>query len=798
MVRLCRDCGTLPVKVRRCRQGWDTGDGRRRLRCDAGEIGRDTSYDDVGLENIPNERIDTGHYFITGKEFTNLEEMKKEVEQVGRENNIHIINYTFNAKRGLQIYACDRSGPYRPPKGKTRTYSYKFTGTRKINCPFRLKGLRQDTGTWKLFVQCGFHNHELDDNPFGHAKTIPVNEGGKRRELTDIIFCAPGSVDMLHQYRYVLVVDSTYNTNMYKMPLLEVVGVTPTHRNFSVFFAFLQNEKEIFYNWALKCMREVFNPDEYPEVIISDRELALINAIEKHFPTSKYLLCRRHIEKNVEAWVKGVTGRGYMGEFAKRRWDTMVKSLTEEDFMNNEKAMVEGAHAALKRYLRTSVGSFDTVWEKIHDMVKIQRHEIERELGRSKTNALHVSLAMTVFRRLNHYVSHQAIRLLDNAFIEGQCNGCALRSTHGLPCSHEIATLINEGKYIELNSIHPFWKTLDFKKKDSIDDTLSQEQERFSRLSDELLKRVPEMIQRCCDAMEDIIYPCNIVDLTVPSKPPFPYPSSVINVIDSITDWYDPQPDGNCGFRAIAHQVYSDENEWVRVRRELLAELMKNSHKYANTFGSEERFHVIAYLLSHWEGRAPDDKWMDSMDLGFVIATVYNVVCINLSLSGSVTYLPLIGTNQSSPNWSKNPTKYITVILVAKHFYWARLACNSPLPRVHPSWEKYRDATCADWLGGISARLLGWKYDPKPFLGFQETCHLFISLLSLAGFEPRIKKKVNSFPALALFDLDKKTLSARCPPGKVAVMEKGEIRCIVKERVEIPFDFVATDPDVNY
>ncbi|KAH9610582.1 hypothetical protein KSS87_000867, partial [Heliosperma pusillum] len=75
-----------------------------------------------------------------------------------------------------------------------------------------------------------------------------------------------------------------------------------------------------------------------------------------------------------------------------------------------------------------------------------------------------------------------------------------------------------------------------------------------------------------------------------------------------------------------------------------------------------------------------------------------------------------------------------------------------------------------------------------------------ITLLSLAGFEPRIKKKVNSFPALTLFDFnsDKKTVSARCPPGKVAVMEKGEIRCIVKERVEIPFDFVATDPDVNY
>lgn len=37
-----------------------------------------------------------------------------------------------------------------------------------------------------------------------------------------------------------------------------------------------------------------------------------------------------------------------------------------------------------------------------------------------------------------------------------------------------------------------------------------------------------------------------------------------------------------------------------------------------------------------------------------------------------------------------------------------------------------------------------------------------------------------------------------CPPGKVLVVEDGETRCLVKERVEIPFMYVATTPDVNY
>lgn len=76
-----------------------------------------------------------------------------------------------------------------------------------------------------------------------------------------------------------------------------------------------------------------------------------------------------------------------------------------------------------------------------------------------------------------------------------------------------------------------------------------------------------------------------------------------------------------------------------------------------------------------------------------------------------------------------------------------------------------------------------------------------ISLLSLAGFEPKLKKKGTNVNVLTLFqqpDPKEGRHVARCPPGKVAVMQDGEIHCIVKERVEIPFDSVADNADVNY
>ncbi|XP_074297803.1 uncharacterized protein LOC141628579 [Silene latifolia] len=489
----------------------------------------DMVLDEVGMENFLNERIGTRHHFITGKDFKDLKEMKKEVEKVGHENNIHIIKYMFNAKRGLQIYACDRSGTYRPPKRKVRTYSNKFTGTRKINCPFRLRALRQDAGTWKLFVRCGFHNHELDDNPFGHAKVGKVDQATKEKIL---------NLSKIH----VSVGDILTNVGDNELTPRQVYNICQREKSKS-------RENRTESEQLLMLLSENGYQHWFQTIPVNEggkrRELTDIIFCA---PGSLDMLHQRHIEKDVEAWVKGVTGRGYMGEFSKRRWGTMVNSLTEEDFVNNEKPMYEPL---------STVGGFE------------------------------------------HYFKETWINQYKETFVSAWTN----KVLH----FGNVTTNLT-GKYIELNSIHPFWRTLDYKKKDSIDDTLSQEQKSFRRLSDGLLKCEPEKIKRCCDAMEDIIRPSNIVESMGPSKPPFLYPSSVLNVIDSITDWYDPKPDGNYGFRVISRQLYSDENEWVRVRRELLGELMKNSHKYANTFGSEERIDAIAYLLSHWEGSAPDDK----------------------------------------------------------------------------------------------------------------------------------------------------------------------------------------------
>ncbi|KAK5786211.1 hypothetical protein PVK06_040843 [Gossypium arboreum] len=71
-------------------------------------------------------------------------------------------------------------------------------------------------------------------------------------------------------------VDETYKTNKYDLPFVQIVGVTSTNKTFSIAFAFIINEKEENYNWALTCLRLTLEECMYPRVIVTDRELALM------------------------------------------------------------------------------------------------------------------------------------------------------------------------------------------------------------------------------------------------------------------------------------------------------------------------------------------------------------------------------------------------------------------------------------------------------------------------------------------------------------------------------------------
>nr|KAJ0215267.1 hypothetical protein LSAT_V11C300112960 [Lactuca sativa] len=94
------------------------------------------------------------------------------------------------------------------------------------------------------------------------------------------------------QIPHVLIIDATYKTNKYAMPFVEIVGVTSTNKTFNIAFAFITNEKEESYKWVLRCLRLTLEKCMQPRIIVTERELALVNACQQVFPYATRLLCR--------------------------------------------------------------------------------------------------------------------------------------------------------------------------------------------------------------------------------------------------------------------------------------------------------------------------------------------------------------------------------------------------------------------------------------------------------------------------------------------------------------------------
>jgi hypothetical protein len=61
------------------------------------------------------------------------------------------------------------------------------------------------------------------------------------------LFAHPESLAYLKSYPDILILDCTYKTNKYKIPLLDIVGIDACQRSFCIAFAFLGGEEEKDY-----------------------------------------------------------------------------------------------------------------------------------------------------------------------------------------------------------------------------------------------------------------------------------------------------------------------------------------------------------------------------------------------------------------------------------------------------------------------------------------------------------------------------------------------------------------------
>ncbi|XP_058776942.1 protein FAR1-RELATED SEQUENCE 5-like [Vicia villosa] len=105
--------------------------------------------------------------------------------------------------------------------------------------------------------------------------------------VRDIFWSHPDSVKIFNTFSFVLIYDSTYKANKYRLPLLEIVGVTSTKMTYSVSFEFSKSEKEDNITWVLGiCKTMLKDQENMPQVIITDHDITLMNSVSTMFPNS--------------------------------------------------------------------------------------------------------------------------------------------------------------------------------------------------------------------------------------------------------------------------------------------------------------------------------------------------------------------------------------------------------------------------------------------------------------------------------------------------------------------------------
>jgi len=254
-----------------------------------------------------------------------------------------------------------------------------------------------------------------------------------------LFFAHQKQVEMQLANPDVLMMDCTYRTNKYKVPLLHVLGCTNLQTFFSAGFCFLRNETRQDYQWAVSAFLFKTRTPQ-PRVFISDHEDALKSAASRLLPRVPQLLCVWHINKNVQTkaqleWrnADAKTKEEKQAMSDKRsefmgRWVQIVYSKTEAEFESKWEALrtdyesqptlceylqqnqypfrhewarpwtsrhrhynttttspIEGMHKVLKDYLMTSRGDFLRVVERIGHLALNQYSKYRTELASSKT-----------------------------------------------------------------------------------------------------------------------------------------------------------------------------------------------------------------------------------------------------------------------------------------------------------------------------------------------------------------------------------------------------------------------------
>jgi len=212
---------------------------------------------------------------------------------------------------------------------------------------------------------CAYFANYLKQKGFSVDVVLQEDE----QTLSRLFFASPVMLQNYSLFGDMLIMDTTYNVNKYKILLLVFSGIAADGRNIVFGMACLNDETVETYAWALKSFFTFHKT--LPTLFVTDGDLALCKVVQDLKQNNEHFLCQWHISRN---FYRNLS-------FLKKKDQSLFKRLLGLPYVQ-EKEIFDQNFEALKTFLNSeksyekSLKYIESIWEIKHKWANLYKPRI--------------------------------------------------------------------------------------------------------------------------------------------------------------------------------------------------------------------------------------------------------------------------------------------------------------------------------------------------------------------------------------------------------------------------------------
>ncbi|KAK3764991.1 hypothetical protein RRG08_011078 [Elysia crispata] len=165
-----------------------------------------------------------------------------------------------------------------------------------------------------------------------------------------LVYMSSSMKNLISRYPEVLIMDATYKTNHYLLPLLTVICIDQNGAGHSVLHAFIRHEDKTILGTCLNFLVDCYNSSQTSTIFV-DKDLSEVVAIKSAMPQVEISLCRFHMKQAIK---RAFQGKGLAAHIVKALQDIFeqqANALTEDSFNNFKGELSSLAPPPIVEYL---------------------------------------------------------------------------------------------------------------------------------------------------------------------------------------------------------------------------------------------------------------------------------------------------------------------------------------------------------------------------------------------------------------------------------------------------------------